>query len=146
MIFRRTFWEIFWKNLKNQIFIQALSGKVLAVWMVFPKMISTCPDKFFGDKKIEKKCKFVQNFFDFQRKFFRVWAAGVSKLHSTCPEEHFGILKKIANVNVFTPNWQIPEKKVSLVYILRERFSFRNIMRRGNNNNIMLFLWPTGWL
>ena len=32
----------------------------------------------------------------------------MSKLHSTCPVEHFGIFKK---VNMFTPNWEIPDNK-----------------------------------
>ena len=30
------------------------------------------------------------------------------------------------NLNICTPNWQFPEKKINL---LRERFSFRNIIR-----------------
>ena len=51
-------------------------------------------------------------------------SAGLSKLHYTCPEKHFGVLKKCCNLKMFTPIWQIPEQKV---YILMD---FRYILHR----------------
>ena len=62
------------------------------------------------------------------------FSAGLSKLLSTCPKEHFGLLKSREHVHSKFANQG--EKKV---YILREWFSFRNILRR----KIIIFETPS---
>ena len=61
----------------------------------------------------------------------KICSTFLSKLHCTCPEEHFGVI--FLNVIIFTLNWQITWKKN--VYILRERFPFRNIITTENNRH-----------
>ena len=63
-----------------------------------------------------------EEFLDFQQKFF----VGVVKNAFYGPIGTFWYFKK--NMNIFTPNWEIPEKKIKL---LREKFSFRNLNYNG---------------
>ena len=64
-----------------------------------------------------------KKFPDFQRKFLVVMVKNVFyESIGIC----WDVLKK--NVNMFTPNWQIPQKRINL---LRERFSFRNLYYDG---------------
>ena len=97
-----------------------------------------------------KKNKFLKQNINFQffrtvSDFFRIlnerFSAGLIKLYSTCPQKYLRIFQK-QNVNMFTPNLQIRQKKV---YILRNRFSFPNIQCDGKeyvraNGNAQIFI------
>ena len=99
----------------------------------------------FGAKMFEPRCEncilrvqsntlvelfYSKNFFlDFEQNFFAIW---VKTFRQGCQNCILSVQKNVLgyffpNVNMFTPNWQITDKKI---YILMEKFSFRNVVRR----------------